>query len=721
MQRLFAWLMLVGMVCTAQSQDYFQPISMEGVVLKGTVTEAVIDKFSVMDPGLYTFPFEHKFEPLPNNLLLPVKSPGGSVCHDGKLYCNIYDDTRNLADQKPHWTIYDANTFEVLTDIELESGCKATTKTLAYDVTTDRIYGVVETFTEFFFVSIDPASGAMEQLGERFPIEKKFVAMACSKQGVLYTIYCYNSQFYLAKVRKSDGKIANVGIIEPRNLMKYDAMINFCYDQSLFFNTATGKLYWMFGSSSIYLEMEYTAIMEVDPQLATATLVSYIPKLLHVSGAYFDEPLFSAPRIAEEFEYAPSVKGSLEGCFSLRLPQLDYGGTPLEGTLTAVICEGGEELARLEGRAGELVVSKALNLSAEQHSVSITVANEAGENGPTIERNFFVGYDIPGPCTHIQLTSNGLQTILSWDPPTEGIHGETINPDKYTYKVVRYPNEVTVVEHSSELTFSETHPEEMTRYVYKVTAIDEQGREGKGAFSNNLIVGKPLDVPYGGPFSSAADLFNYYTIIDHNNDGVSWNYDQTKNYAFYSFSPYQDADDWLISPEITYKKGVTYVLKFKTFSLDGNYPEALEVKWGDHRHPDSFYQDLLFLSEVPAMNENQEGPEYQIEVSVPYDGIYHYGFHVVSPAYSANLYLYDISIAEKTPSSVAPSQQLREVRVEVGRGEAIITNPYRQSISLYTSVGQLLYQSCESTLRCPLSSGTYILESGSCRQKFIIY
>ncbi len=81
-------------------------------------------------------------------------------------------------------------------------------------------------------------------------------------------------------------------------------------------------------------------------------------------------------------------------------------------------------------------------------------------------------------------------------------------------------------------------------------------------------------------------MYNYYTILDENNDRFTWSYDKNTASAYYGYNMYNDADDWLISPPINYKGGKEYVLKFKAYSSLSSYLESMEVKFGDERTPE---------------------------------------------------------------------------------------------------------------------------------------
>ena len=166
--------MFCGCVNATMSQEYGQPISMEGVDMYGFITFSPINEIDDMIPGLYKFGIENNYRPDDNSVLFNRYISGGGVYHNGKIYCNIYSDETNLPKQKPVWTILDGNTYDVLYEKELEDNCQCTTTSLAYDVTNDKIYGIVVDFTTSHLVEIDPETGDMQRIGKDFDSKLRF-------------------------------------------------------------------------------------------------------------------------------------------------------------------------------------------------------------------------------------------------------------------------------------------------------------------------------------------------------------------------------------------------------------------------------------------------------------------------------------------------------------------------------------------------------------------
>lgn len=703
---------------TVSAQETFPRISMEGVDLVGAITWGRLDEYEQLTPGYYTFRHDDNMKPDKMNILHQATVSGGCVFHDGKIYSNEYEDDYKVHEQKPKWRIYDAETFALLSETELKDNCESTSYSLTYDPVSDKIYGFLSTYSETFLVEVNPVNGDMKRLTV-LDRDCQYYALACNKKGILYCTYRDKSkeQIFLAKIRKNDGKLAIVNKMEGEDLLPGDLFVNMNYPQALFFNNSNGKLYWIFGSSSMYLCKEYTAIMEINTASAKAKQVAYIPEQFFISGAYLMEPHQKAPAVVSDFQFIPEAVGSLKGKLQFNLPDKAYDGSALQSALSVEVREGERVIVKETAESGKLFTSELLEFTNDMHEVEILVSNENGKS-PVIKRKFYVGYDVPRACQNIRLVSDGLTTTLTWDPPVEGMHGAPINTEHYTYKVVRYPYEVTVAENTKERVFIEEHPQDMTRYVYAVIPYDGT-RKGRSAFSNNLIVGTPLDVPYGGIFRDAADMINYYTILDSNHDRSSWSYDKNTAAAFYTFNEVNDADDWLISPPINYKKGKQYILKFKSYSWSPDYPEAMEVRFGEARTPEAQDNLLLTLSQIPAATEDSPVKEYSVDFSVDKDGVYYYSFHAISPAFSGYLFVFDIRVQEKGVGIDALHSD--DLQIVVDGNNVCIYNTDNQKVEIYSVNGSEVYSSEENLIQLSVPSGVYLVKSAGGIQKMVVF
>lgn len=716
--RLLVAAALTTVTCAAQAVDYFQRIAMEGVELVGAVTYGKADQFTVMTPGFYEFTYDNKFVPNKTKPLFAAKALGGAVYHDGKIYSNeFYSHDQKV---KPMWRIYDAKTFSLISEHELNDNCDCTTTSLAYDQTTNKIYGFNVTYTETYVVSIDPETGEMTRLGNMLDRTYKFFAMACSPTGEIYCTYLnkYTNAVYLGKVRKSDGRVAMIRGISATNLLPGDSFINSAYDQAMFYNNATGKLYWMFQSSSALLYKEYVAMFEVNPVTADAVMVAYIEDAMQGPGAFLMEPAMKAPAIIDNFKWTPDAIGSLNGTISFDIPTEAYDGTKLSGDLQVNVTEDDNVLAEGSVTAGQAYTKHFNDMKTGWHTFCIHVSNAAGE-GPTVKRKVFVGFDTPKAPSNIKLTSNDLHTVLTWDAPTEGIYGEAVDQNTLTYTVVRYPGEETVAEGTTERRFEEDHPADMTRYVYKVTAT-ANGVTGRSAFSNNLIVGTPLEVPYGGMFTSAADMYNYYTIVDNNGDGVTWRYDEEGTRAYYGYNEAEGGDDWLITPPINYKAGKTYRLTFNAVSSSSSYLESMQVTFGNGRTPESQSQVLLDMPTVPALDDLTAPDGYSLDVTVPEDGIYYFGFHATSEKFREYLFVDNIKIVDADATGISTVSASAAAEVKAGKGTITVQTPSTTAITISSASGKIIAKAFGKQFHAAVPSGIYLVTANGKTVKTVV-
>lgn len=716
LKQLYLLFGLAAIPAVVEAQTY-ERISMEGVKLFGTVTFAEVGDYGYINPGLFEFPYETSYRPATDGQpLFGGYFAGGSTYHDGKIYCNAYDDSGNVQEVKPKWQIYDAKTYELLYERELSDYCRNTTNSLAYDPTTDKIYGFVVDYFDTRLVEIDPETGEMRQVGEVLDRNYDFPCIACNKNGQLFAVTTYNnyqtgeSEVQLSKIRKSDGRFVKVGTITCDNLMGLDILVYMNYKQSLFFNNATDELYWIMSSSSYELNAVYTPLFRLNTLTGKATLISYLEKEHHVSGAFFEEPDFDVPAIIDGFEFVADADGANDGVFHITLPSVTYAGESLAGaTLDLLVEEDGKTLLDTKAVAGEEYVSDGITFADGFHTLSITVSNETG-NSPTVEREIYVGYDTPKAPQNVVLTNDGLTTTLTWEPPTEGVNGRPINSDNFTYTVVRYPYEVTVAEGIKECSFTETHPAEMTRYIYTVTAVDGE-RVGEFSYSNALILGEPLRPPYGGIFAGPEDMYNYYTIIDNNSDGFSWGFDSNTASAVYIYSPFQQADDWIIAPPIIYDAETTYELTFKAYSSLQGYPEAMQIMLGRDRTPEGMTQLLLDIPEVPCVDEDNPVQQFKTEFTTDEEGIYYYGLHAVSPKYCEFLYVFDIKVYEKGTDAVDELAEEPDVIVVASDGRLCVGNPQSLDVEVYDSRGIMVHHSSSDNVDLSLDRGLYIVRA----------
>ena len=401
---------------------YHERLGSEGVNLYCAVTQGLIDEYTSCPNGIFKMDPAKQYQP---NLASPdyeMLFAGGVVYWDGKLYTNAYDYRNDIQAEVPIWRVMDAKTLVTISEHRLPSNAECTTRALAYDPVTEKIFAIGRDYTNDWLAVVDPATGAMQRLGTGLDPNKRYLAIGCDSKGVLVCVYVVedyktgNQYNYIGRINKETGEIVEMGEIQARNMMTDDMIVNMKYRQSLFFDNATGKLYWMLCSSSMALGSQYAPVFELDPVSCTATLRTWATNIMAVSGAYFEEPAMNVPASPSDFNYEPDGEGLVTGTISFKMPTTCYDGSPLAGTLHYSVVE--EEVMELTGTAqpGE-TVSRHIESFNGLHTVTLTASNAAGTS-VAIERTFLVGYDMPDAPANIKLTDNGdLTTTITWDAP----------------------------------------------------------------------------------------------------------------------------------------------------------------------------------------------------------------------------------------------------------------------------------------------------------------
>lgn len=702
----------------AQTMPMF---AQEGVDVYGTMYSNGhwgVDTYVPDSAGIYRFPAGSSGHIALN---APLIVAGGSTWHDGKIYCNVMDDDGTIGSEIPVWQVYDAETGQMLDSITLQDNWRNVSNSLAYDITTDKIYALARTnFNDFYLARIDPETAEWENVGT---LEGHwYSSLACNRYGELYAVSTMVSggQYNLVRINKETAKEVSVGEVSVSGLLQGDSFIIMGAKSALFFNNADDKLYWMVPSSSAYLDDYYTVIVELNLNTGAGTMAGYMPKEYFMTGAYLAEPELDAPSGVDDFAFAPATDGLLEGSLSFTAPSLTYMGDSIEGNLVIEISNQDSVLVRIEDvMPSQKVETGSLAMPYGANTLYYRAYDAQGRKGVRRTKSVYVGYDLPLNPTNIRLSAAGLELTLEWDTPQGGLHGNAIDTANLTYRIVRYPYEVVVEQDFKGNVYKETVPEDMTRYIYMVVSR-YQGEDGYAAVSNALIVGDPLPLPYSTTFDTIADFYNYYQIIDNNQDGYTWVYPNIEGYMnpVYMYSETSAADDWIFTPPIVYDAGETYRLTFEAQSSYSEQLEKLEVTFGDSCSVDRQEQVL----DIPAVSF--DGETYSVEMVAEEKGIGFFGFHVYSDAFGGNCHIRSVSIehvetGDTTSNEAFASVPSLRLWVEDGclRMEG---NAEGHEVEVFSVTGVRVYAGRKDSFCLPLETGVYIVRQDGYRKKVLV-
>lgn len=383
-----------------------------------------------------------------------------------------------------------------------------------------------------------------------------------------------------------------------------------------------------------------SALYTVDLNTAALTFVGNFEDGEIVAGLSVPKPAAEdgAPAAIEDVDFW-FVDAELTGKVVFTAPTTTFAGGTLTGTLNYTITCDGETLATGTTEAGEEVTAQVTVANSGMHTFAISTSNSVGKS-PDLTRETYVGYDEPNWVENVSLTadSNGKVT-LSWDAPTYGVNDGYIGELKY--RITRYPDDVVVAEEHSGTTFSETlTPDQLTIYYYAIAAING-GIEGPEVSSKTVIVGPAIELPYDNTFADNSSL-DYMTIIDADNDDITWEYHYEQQCASCAYSWDQPKDDWLITPPLKVEANKMYAIRFIASPMienDDRYTERLEVKLGTGSDPTAYTTVVLGPTEL------NEQKVFTYNYLAPADADVKIAFHAMSDADKFNLLLREVHMS----------------------------------------------------------------------------
>lgn len=545
-----------------------------------------------------------------------LRANGSGTFYDGVYHFMLYDI----------WSYYQEwDTAKWIQIREVEDNSKIFNATdTDYDVITGLSYGC------YYNPATDSYEFAAVDYGTRSKLVRcpcdLYIAVAVNSRGEVYGVKWSDSSLY--RIDKTTGKETLVG---PTGMEVGD------YLQSATFDRSNDVMYW--ACNDVYGE---SYLCTVDTETGRATKLAVFADREQLSSLYVPErsiPGTPAASTALKLEFA---KGSLAGDVSFGLPTLTVDGKALSGTLDYTVTVNGEEA--VSGQADPSAqVRHSLTVPEGFALVRVVVSNGLGKGKEATSRQWF-GPDTPSPAEGVALSLTGEfcnHAKVTWNAPSgTGIHGGYVATDQLLYDVVRYPDSLLVASKTPLTSFEEDL--DINRpgiWWYGVTVYNgnlksEEARSGNG--TSKGIAG----VPYFEGFDTK-EAFNQFEIIDANHDDCTWIYNSKVHMAQYSASYTNDADDWLLSPEINLLSGRMYKLEFVYKGFDDRKPERLEMAIGQGSDVDGYTTVV-----EPMVVGNYDRLQYESLFEVPSDGRYRLGLHAMSDMGAYYLYVDSLAITE---------------------------------------------------------------------------
>ena len=324
---------------------------------------------------------------------------------------------------------------------------------------------------------------------------------------------------------------------------------------------------------------------------------------------------------------------SLSGTINVTLPSKTFSGADINDKILLTVYVDGKENTHIEGQAGETVDVAVSGLTNGMHKLSCA-ATINGEQGPSVDKNIFTGYDTPVTPTNVKLQSGKV----TWDAVTKGVNGGFIDCANITYNVYLNGKKINTTPVSGE-SFDFNMPDgKYSLYMAAVEAVNH-GYASTLGYSGNIKDGAAFPLPYTiTPTESEAALTSVQT--SYLPETYSWRFSSDES-AFTSYiSTWTKMNNWLFLPPVSVDD--TEKLVEVSFKIKSSYDDAFEnidVAYGTDA-------DSLAMNTIKRIENfnNTEYTTYKVWFAASNPGTYYIGFNNYTNPDGSLLYLKDISI-----------------------------------------------------------------------------
>ena len=240
-------------------------------------------------------------------------------------------------------------------------------------------------------------------------------------------------------------------------------------------------------------------------------------------------------------------------------------------------------------------------------------------------------FDMEAPAAPTDLTAvqteEQLEVTLNLTAPVVKRNGEPLsgNLDKvelvrddqviHTFEDVAPGAALTWVDNGDDLTLG--------LHKYYAVAYNEKGAGDKSEIVAMKLIAT-LDVPYTADLTQP-ETFDIFTVIDANEDGCTWNWDDTYH-TNYNYSPDNAADDYLVMLPVQLEAGKNYSVIVNAYN--SGIDERFEVLLGTEPTAEALTTTIIEPTDVTTYEDM--GEEYEGMFSVNEAGKYYLAVHAIS-------------------------------------------------------------------------------------------
>lgn len=587
--------------------------------------------------GIYSLPANDATQMKSVKLDDNLSAFGGGVYVDGRYY--MVDYSPYDYDGTVCFRVYDVDAGWRLVEERHLATYTSVASDLAYDPTTDRVYGCFResaTTNGYFFGTLNTITGFSSKIAD---LKQELIALAATKDGRLYGISIYGM---LYSVDKTTGALTEIG--QTGKTVKYA--------QSATFDYPSGRMLW---AMTPHYTHESPEICEVNLTDGTVTTLTTIPDRyeftgIYTTGSYADD---NAP--ARPASLKASLTGtSLTGKALIAMPDRTAGGGKLASSLGYKLWMDGELLKEGQAQAGANVEA-ALTLTRGMHHMKAVATNSVGRS-QFAYCDFWAGSDVVNAVSPKAVMKDAQTVSVSWTAPQQGNHDGYFDPSLVTYTVTRQPDAKVVYEGSATSFDDKEVADLQMGYYYYEVAAKVAGEYGDKVRTNVVQVGSALKLPYDQPFNDEVAA-KTMTVIDANEDDDTWQFFGDCFICGVSQEGLDD-DDWLVTPAFNLSKDSVYQVSMDVKAEEG-YCETVAVAAGQKAEAASLTQTVLAPTKVDNINYRTLSAVF----APKQDGACHIGVHALS-MYAEGSYLYLDNLKVKCIGSVKCPGAVTEAKAE---------------------------------------------------------
>lgn len=287
-------------------------------------------------------------------------------------------------------------------------------------------------------------------------------------------------------------------------------------------------------------------------------------------------------------------------------------------------------------------------------------------------------FDMEAPAAPTDLTAvqteEQLEVTLNFTAPTLKRNGEPLAANLEKIELVRDDQVIHTFENvapGTALTWVD-NDDDLTLGLHKYYAVayNEKGAGDKSEIVAMKLIAT-LNVPYTADLTQP-ETFDIFTVIDANEDGCTWNWDDTYH-TNYNYSSDNAADDYLVMLPVQLETDKNYSVIVNAYN--SGIDERFEVLLGTEPTAEALTTTVIEPTDVTTYEDM--GEEYEGMFSVNEAGKYYLAVHAISDADKYRLMVKYISIdfgAEPTAPAAPVISVVADEQAAL-RAEVSVTAP----------------------------------------------